>query len=163
MNRKQTAIRVEYAIDVRRVVTLKHPSVKSTLLCLPDRLDEASQPFPPYDLDTKAEEDHVWNMLRDGKRWALKADVIESLRRHFPSSMSHPYYRNMVFYERQVPFLRRKKPVWSRCWMTLADANAGCSSLVPNVNSVEMNDSTNNDDSSSTNAEENLRKPLRLK
>ena len=163
LNRKQTAIRVEYAIDVRRVVTLKHPSVKSTLLCLPDRLDEASQPFPPYDLDTKAEEDHVWNMLRDGKRWALKADVIESLRRHFPSSMSHPYYRNMVFMNDKCRFCVAKSRYGHVVGLTLADANAGCSSLVPNVNSVEMNDSTNNDDSSSTNAEENLRKPLRLK
>ena len=42
LNRKQTAIRVEYAIEVGRVVTLKHPSVRSKLLCLSDRLDEAS-------------------------------------------------------------------------------------------------------------------------
>ena len=164
LNRKQAAIRVEYAIEVGRVVTLKHPSVRSKLLCLSDRFDEASQPFPPYNLDTKAEEDHVWNMLRDGKRWALKTDVIESLRRHFPSSMSHPYYRNKVFMNDKRRFCVAKTRYGHVVALTRKDAKAGCSSLAPNMNSAETDDSTNDDDSGgdSTNAEGNLRKLLRL-
>jgi hypothetical protein len=84
------------AVAFCAVRLFKRSESKQQLVCLQDRLEEATAPFPPDDLDTRKEENHVENLLWMNSGCMPRAAIIESLKCSF-ETMGTPFLRFRVF------------------------------------------------------------------
>jgi hypothetical protein len=93
---------------------------------------EATSPFPAFDLDTSAEEAHVENLIRRSGWWVKRTIVIASLRANF-ARMKNAFMRTRVLmngYKRNRLFIG-KGEYGQTVALTMEGARAALRLLVP--------------------------------
>ncbi|CAB9505974.1 expressed unknown protein [Seminavis robusta] len=87
---------LQQALTSGRVVPFKK-SIKGLWLSLPENAHYSREHFPPDDMDTVKEEDHVMGILWNADSWVSRKDINESLKKAFPKTMNTPFRRTKVF------------------------------------------------------------------
>lgn len=133
-SRKWAALWIKHAVELGLVELFKSTTgAKNKQVCLVSNLAESSQPFPPDDLDTTKEEDHVVELLWNSTPgWVKRVEIIKSLKEHFPR-MSHPYFRGKVLLNaaQRNRFYLARGAYGQVVGLTLQDAELGLKSLGP--------------------------------
>jgi hypothetical protein len=111
------------AVSFCAVRLFKRPESKQQLVCLQDRFEPATAPFPPDDLDTRKEENHIENLLWANSGCMPRAAIIESLKSSF-KTMGTPFLRYRVITNgaRKERFHLKKGPWGQFVALTKQDA-----------------------------------------
>jgi len=62
-SQKLGSLWIQAVVAGTEAVSFKRPDLKIKLICLPKQRDNAMEPFPPDDIDTTKEEDHIVKLL----------------------------------------------------------------------------------------------------
>lgn len=132
-SRKWAALWIEHSIEIGAVVRMQAiGGTKGKMLCLAAKLDDASRPFPPDELDTRDEEAYVLNILRERPNgWISREVLIDAVHARFPL-MSHPYLRSKILinaYRKNLMFVA-KSAYGQTVGLSQMDADCGLGSLI---------------------------------
>lgn len=112
------------------------------IVCLPSNFQHTKTEFPPEDLDTTSEVQHVVELLWKSDSWVTRRAVIESLQGFF-ASMQTPFARTKVFLDgySQGKIFLAKGPFGQTLGLTSADAHANLELMTKKMKRMEAEDS----------------------
>jgi len=97
------------ALKSGKVIALKKPKEKEIKICLTKNREISISPYPPVDMDTSAEEEHLVLMANRNGGSLLRTEAIKILTQEF-KSMETPYKRTKVLmnaYKNGTLYLRK--------------------------------------------------------
>jgi hypothetical protein len=112
-------------------------------ILLRSNLHHMKEDYPPDDLDTSSEEQHVLDFLWESSSWVSRKSINESLKRNFPR-MQTPFWRTKVFINghRKKKFWVAKGPYGQTVGLTEEDAFASLSIMTDSIKKEEAENFT---------------------
>lgn len=124
-----------------KVCVFRRKHVWADCVCLDSRYKEANAPFPPHDMDTSKEEDHVEELLWKNNGWLPREDVIQDLKVHF-KTMQTAFRRTKVFMNghKKQRFFFAKGPTAQTVGLTATDAIKALTMKSADVSELQVRD-----------------------